>query len=124
MEIVEPSARFMAVRFPAPTSRWRPEDPPVGSVPDYTAYECPGCGWRVSFELRHFQAAAVKPKSNLSAQDAREATAIHGGEPKREESYLDWYCPGCGKAVRAYYSCWIAEMGGFSVEITQVVEST
>jgi len=123
VQIVEPSERFVAVRFPAPTTRWWPEDPPVGSAPDYTAYECPRGGWRVSFEMRHFQAAAVKPKSNLSAEDASEATAIHGRTLKKDESYLDWYCPGCGKAVRAYYSCWIAEMGGFFVEITQVIES-
>jgi len=123
MKIIEPSERFMATQFPAPTSRWRPEDPPLESIPDYTAYECPRCTRRISFEVRHFQAAALEPKSNLSAQDDSEATAIHGRRLTTEESYLDWYCPGCGKAVRAYFSCWVGDRGIFFVKITQVIES-
>ena len=122
MKRTNPAERFSTTRFPAPSERINPSDPPLHEIPDYTVYQCPTCTKGIEFGIHNFETAALNPISHLSQDDASRATVIHGRAPKKGESFLDWYCPSCNMAVRAYYSWGVADRGCFTVSIGEVIE--
>ena len=109
------------MKFPAPTERFDPREPPIHTIPDYTVYACPKCPQQLQFRLHNFEDAARQPRSRLSADDDRKMSKAHG-KLKTGEHFLDWYCPGCGQAVRVYYLWYVADRGIFFVELTRVLE--
>ena len=135
---LNPVERFSRLCFPGLSERFFPEDPPVDLI-DYTTYECDRCSKQIRLDLHNFQNAVVQPVTNLS-QDADQKMTEAFGRTRSyirrwfprlvrktglgRDSYLDWYCPGCGRAVRVYYSAAAGGRGEFFVEILKLLESS
>ena len=121
MHRVPPGERLSCLRFPAPSSRLNPDDPPIHEIPNYTVFQC-RCGLRIQLQPANFVEAAVHPKTRLSPEDSKAADrAAERSGPA--DSFLDWYCPGCGAAARVYFAGGVADKGIFFVEVGDVVES-
>ena len=134
---VNPVERFSRLSFPGLSERFSPEDPPI-DVTDYTTYECDRCSKQIRLDLHSFKNAMVQPVTNLSQDDERQMTKALGRTrsyirewfPSRArkdglgaDRFLDWYCPGCGRAVRVYFSSWAGGKGDFFVDVLKLLES-
>lgn len=116
LQAVKPSMRFDHPNFSNEVEDGR-------ALSMYSTYKCPRCAEVVRFAKHHFELRAAARFSNLPAAVGllidrwAEANGV-GSQP-----FLDWLCPGCGLAVRAYARPWAGgRHGDCGTDITALVE--
>lgn len=116
LQAIKPSLRFDNPGFSSEV-----ED--GGTLSMYSNYTCPRCAEVVRFAKHEFEARAQTRFSNLPASLGLlidrwgEASGV-GSQP-----FLDWLCPGCGLAVRAYTRPWAGgRHGDYGTDIVALVE--
>ncbi len=113
---VEPSARFDNTAFSNVV-----ED--GYALPLHANYTCPRCSGVLRFTKTDFEDRASLRRSNLpesmaATMDARAATNGLASRP-----FVDWQCPGCGLAARAYAKPWAGgRHGDHGTDIVAVFE--
>lgn len=88
-----------------------------------TVSTCLRCFATLAFTRDNFETRASRRFSNLLGDVARaiEAAALERGYAG--DDFLDWTCPGCGLATRAYVRAWAgAHHGDAGVDIVAVVD--
>jgi hypothetical protein len=116
IEWPEPSARFDATSFSDVN-----EDGTAG--PSTTVYTCSRCETKLGFTRDNFLVRAARRLTKLAA---KAASALDGAAAKRglqADNFLDWSCPSCKLAVRAYARVLAGgRHGDGRVDIVAVVE--
>jgi len=85
-------------------------------------YSCPSCGTRIGFHRRDFEAAGER-RSNLAEPLQRYLDAYAAGHPALGSDFVDWLCPSCGKAARAYVELWAGgKHGDHGAKLLAVLE--
>src|SRR5262245_43991576 len=70
-------------------------------------YNCDKCGEKVGVELKDFDKHQFSTHSNLKQQDSVEVEGFRAKTNlEKTNSFLDFYCPGCGRPVRIYFDAW------------------
>ena len=116
LKSVEPSARFDVVAFDNVVKDGR-----AASL--FARYTCARCGEGVGFTKEQFEERAEEGFSNLPADISRLIAAWAVDRGLAAEPFLDWVCPGCGLAVRAYARKWAGgRHGDAGTDIVAVVE--
>ncbi|MBI4475453.1 MAG: hypothetical protein HY646_22505 [Acidobacteria bacterium] len=114
-EMIPPEARLDRVEFD-------PRAELQGRI-EIGVYTCSHCREQVGFKTTDFLRRFRKPRSNLDGSDQAVFNAFRPPHPAREESFLDFYCAGCGRAVRVIYEGWEFAMGSYAFIVTSIVES-
>lgn len=74
-------------------------------------YVCPKCGEKTGFNLRDLDKHSFSEATNLSSEHAQlaQASAEEVADSPHSDwnSFLDFYCQGCGTPVRVYYQSWV-----------------
>jgi predicted RNA-binding Zn-ribbon protein involved in translation (DUF1610 family) len=87
-------------------------------------YECPWCNEHVEFRTQYFEKHETQVYSNLKSpwlERFNDARPIKTG---KWESFLDFYCPGCGAPVRIIYEAGGEySMGSHPWRLTKIVEA-
>jgi hypothetical protein len=64
-------------------------------------------GNEILFSMKHFKKQATSKVTNLNFDDATAIDAfVNEQDIDSSNSFLDFYCPGTGDAVRIYYNAW------------------
>ena len=115
---IEPTDRFDTVKFGNEIFDGR-------ALPMGTAYSCGGCGSKLGFDKNDFERRASRKITNLSPDVAAQFDACAIGRGYGQDSFLDWNCPECGLAIRAYVRSWAGGRHGESgVYIIAVAEES
>jgi rubredoxin len=93
------------------------------SRPLHVRYTCPTCQEQVVFSRMDFETRGRHSSSNLSPDHAAAVSEAAAASGLGGEYYLDWYCPKCHLASRAYFRTWAGGRHGDSgIEIARVLE--
>jgi DNA-directed RNA polymerase subunit RPC12/RpoP len=69
--------------------------------------QCLNCNNKVSLNFRNLEKHSTSDFTNLSEQDAKKiAEFIKAESIEIPNSFLDYYCPNCGKPIRILYNSW------------------
>ena len=72
-----------------------------------TLYQCSVCGETIAFSLTDLDKHAFSKFTNLSAEDSAQIEIlINESKVQGFNSFIDFYCPKCKKAIRVYYQSW------------------
>lgn len=89
----------------------------------FSHYTCPRCAEVIRFTKREFEDLAQARSSNLPASLALIIDRWGESNGVGERPFLDWLCPGCGLAVRAYTHPWAGgRHGDAGTDIVALVE--
>lgn len=69
----------------------------------WLVYVCPTCNTEVGFELEDLRKHVGSGFSNLLYQDKQAMEREATSRLTDENAFVDFYCQGCGRAVRVYY---------------------
>ena len=96
---IEPAMRFDNTAFSNEV-----EDGYALSI--YAKYTCPRCRAVVGFSKADFEERGPLRRSNLAEPIAAAMDTWAAANGLGSRPFLDWECPGCGLAVRAYSEPW------------------
>lgn len=121
---LDPLARFDFVSFPRHQERFRPDDPPARDDHIYEpiVYHCSDCQYNVEFTIEKFSKHFHLTFSNLDGDDQIAFNEFSRINRIDIESFLDFYCPRCRKAVRVFFEGGVAGRGEFFLSLTTVLE--
>lgn len=97
---------FNITHTPRLRERFKPTD---GVVYDPTLFEpvvyrCPECKSEIEFSDKDFEKHKRSSFSNLQESEIALINEFLERNKLNAESFLDFYCPGCRKATRIYFS--------------------
>jgi hypothetical protein len=69
----------------------------------WTVYVCSTCKTETGFEWSDFYRHVGAQQSNLKPVDRQAIELEHVPPTTHENSFLDFYCSGCGRVVRVHY---------------------
>lgn len=70
------------------------------------SFVCPN-GCEITFSMKHFKKHALSETTNLTIEDAKAIdNFIADKDLGGSNSFLDFYCPEGGDAVRIYFTAW------------------
>jgi hypothetical protein len=93
------------------------------ALPLTCAYKCPQCAEKVVLTKDNLEHRSLRRLSNLSPDVSREFGEAATLRSFGSSAFLDWSCPKCGLAVRAYVQPWVGgRHGDAGCDIIAVVE--
>ena len=116
-DLIQPAVRFDNTAF----SNAIDDDGQVRSI--YANYTCPRCRAGVVFTKTDFEDRVATRRSNLSEPIAAAMDRCAAENGLASRPFLDWECPGCGMAVRAYAQRWAGgRHGDHGLNLVAVLE--
>jgi len=76
------------------------------TLPPACAYRCPRCNEGVVLTRDNLEHRSLRRLSNLSPEVAKKFDEAAFLQSLERAAFLDWSCPKCGLAVRAYVKPW------------------
>jgi DNA-directed RNA polymerase subunit M/transcription elongation factor TFIIS len=72
-----------------------------------STYKCSKCDEKISFSLKDFTKHSFSEHTNLTKEDVLKINEILAKvDLDDSNSFIDFYCPKCGRPVRIYYQAW------------------
>lgn len=93
------------------------------SLPIFAKYTCPNCGEAIQFTKQNLQERSLRRLTNLPAKLSAEFDAWAAAQNVAGMPYLDWPCPKCGLAARAYIEVWAGGKGDSGANIVALAEA-
>ena len=103
---LDPTKRFSVTSFPKPFERFFDTQSKVAdpTIYEQIIYKCGNCKNEIEFLEKHFKKHSKSRFTNLKDEHKKLILEFLKDNDLKQNSFLDFYCPGCNKPVSVQFS--------------------